>query len=146
MSFSPSTFFKHCLSLLKSKNGSSPFPSVMQLGRTGSLGYLCRLLAPPMLFSFGFQNCCKGCVNLNFLNMLCRIKVNTKTKTGLGHTHCRQVLVSHLVVHNCQQKLWLLWTVKSLIFLEVDLRCSLMKGSHNQTWTPQLVWCLADYQ
>ena len=56
-------------------------------------------------FSFGFQNCWKGCVNLNFLNTLCRIKVNTKTKTGWGHTHCRQVLVSHLVVHNCQRKL-----------------------------------------
>ena len=64
-------------------------------------------------FSFGFQNCWKGCVNLNFLNTLCRIKVNTKTKTGWGHTHCRQVLVSHLVVHNCQRKLWLLWTVEN---------------------------------
>lgn len=33
------------LSLLKSANGSSLFPSLMQLGRTGSLGCLARLLA-----------------------------------------------------------------------------------------------------
>ena len=52
-------------------------------------------------FSFGFQNCWKGCVNLNFFNTLCRIASRLTPKQ-------KPVLVSHLVVHNCQRKLWLL--------------------------------------